>query len=82
MLGGGVYTWVSNVCGLKEGKKVFLYGHASFCRFGSFQSGNFVHNSTSKIVELALPFGVSTCIAVAAESPVIGQESDARGQIG
>ncbi len=36
---------------MTEGKKMFLSGKASFCRFGALGSGDFTSNSASKIVE-------------------------------
>ncbi len=62
---------------------MFLSGQASFCRLVSLGSEDCTSNNASKILwRLDLHLGGSACIAVAAESPVRGQESEARGQIG
>ncbi len=55
--GGEVEARVGDVCAAAEGKKVFLPGQASFCRFGSLGLGDFASSSSSKIVETSSALG-------------------------
>ncbi len=50
-----VKAQVADVCAVAEGKKMFLPGQVSFCRFGSLGLGDFA--SASKIVETSFALG-------------------------
>ncbi len=52
-----VKAQVADVCAVAEGKKMFLPGQVSFCRFGSLGLGDLASNSASKIVETSSALG-------------------------
>ncbi len=40
-IAGMFHAWIGDVDAVTEGKKMFLSGKVSFCRFGSLGSGDF-----------------------------------------